>query len=52
MCYEVYEKKLCFRVIIDRGVKNQNLKSVAESLDEIADYIEQNGVDHVTKKDF
>ena len=52
MCYEVYDKKACFRLIIDNGVKNKNLKAVAECLDEIADYITQNGVDHVTKKDF
>ena len=52
MCYEVYDKKACFRLIIDTGVKNNNLKAVAECLDEISDYITQNGVDHVTKKDF
>ena len=52
MCYEVYDKKACFRLIIDTGVKNKNLKAVAECLDEISDYITQNGVDHVTKKDF
>ena len=52
MCYEVYDRKACFRLIIEAGVKNKNLKAVAECLDEIADYISANGVDHVTKKDF
>jgi hypothetical protein len=33
-------------------VKCKNLKSVAENLDEVADYISKNGVDVVTKKDF
>ena len=45
MCYEVYEIKGCYRIIIDHGVKNKNLKSGAECLDEIADYIVNNGVD-------
>jgi hypothetical protein len=52
MCYEVYDRKACFRLLIEAGVKNKNLKAVAECLDEIADYIAANGVDHVTKKDF
>jgi hypothetical protein len=52
MCYEVHDKKACFRMIIDYGVKNKNLKAVAECLDELADYITINGVDHITKKDF
>jgi hypothetical protein len=32
-------------MIVDYGVKNKNLKSAAECLDEIADYIVSNGVD-------
>lgn len=52
MCYEVYAQKEVFRIIIDYGVKCKNLKSVAENLDEVADYINKNGVDTVTKKDF
>lgn len=39
MCYDVYDHKLCYRLIIDYGVKAKNLKSVAESLDEVGDYI-------------
>lgn len=52
MCYELYGKKECLRIIIDSGVKNKNLKSVAECLDEVADYIVNNGVDHIMKKDY
>lgn len=52
MCYEVYEIKGCYRIIIDHGVKNKNLKSGAECLDEIADYIVNNGVDVILKKDY
>ena len=39
MCYEVYDKKATLRIIIDTGVKNKNLKSSAESLDMVAQYI-------------
>ena len=39
MCYEVYDKKGCYRVLIDAGVKSKNLKSVAEVLDEISDFV-------------
>ena len=52
MCYELYEKKGCYRIIIDSGGKNKNLKSASECLDEVADYIINNGVDHLLKKDY
>jgi len=52
MCLEVYEKKLCVRMIIDTGVKSKNLKSVAECLDEIAAFVAKNGIDTITKKDY
>ena len=34
------------------GVTNQNQKVIAESLDEIACYIAEGNIDHITKKDF
>jgi cytoskeleton-associated protein 5 len=52
MCYELYDNKGCLRIIIDSGLKNKNLKSVAECLDEMADYIQKHGVDHLMKKDY
>lgn len=52
MTYLVYDKKLAYRLIIDYGVKNKNLKAVAESLDEVSEFIVANGVDNITKKDF
>lgn len=52
MNYEVYELKLCYRLMVEHGVKAKNLRSVAECLDEISEYITKNGVDTVTKKDF
>ena len=52
MCYECYDKKLTYRLIIDTGVKSKNLKAVAECLDEVASYINENGTKNVTQKDF
>lgn len=52
MCYELYDSKLCYRLMMEQGVKCKNLKSVAECLDEVSDYIKENGVDNCTKKDF
>lgn len=43
MCYDVYDVWMCYRLIIDYGVKAKNLKSVAECLDEISDFITKNG---------
>jgi len=52
MCYQVYEPKLCFKLIMTHGVGSKNLKAVAENLDILAEYIKKNGVDSITKKDF
>jgi hypothetical protein len=52
MCYQVYEPKLCFKLIMTHGVGLKNLKAVAESLDILSEYIAKNGVDSITKKDF
>lgn len=52
MCYDVYDVPLVYRLIVEHGVKIKNQKSVAECLDEVACYIQKNGIDTVTKKDF
>jgi len=52
MCYEVYDKKATLRILIDQGVKNKNMKSSAECLDMVAQYIAENGPDHILKKDY
>lgn len=52
MCYQVYEPKQCFKMIMQHGVGSKNLKAVAESLDMISAYVKSNGVDTITKKDF
>lgn len=52
MCYEIYDVKLCYRMMFDTGVKSKNLKAVAEVLDEVSEYFGKNGIDMCTKKDF
>ena len=52
LIYEVYDIKASFRIIVEHGVKCKNLKSVAECLEEVSEFITKNGIDTVTKKDF
>jgi hypothetical protein len=52
MCYDVMETKNVYRIIIDKGVKSKNLKSVAENLDEVNEYIKTNGIESISTKDF
>lgn len=51
MQYTIYDKKATLRILI-ANITNKNQKSQAECLDEISEYIQNNGVDHITKKDF
>lgn len=52
MCYDVYDLKACYRILMDAGVKSKNLKAVAENLDELSAFFQKNGIDACTKKDF
>lgn len=52
MTYDVYDIALIYRLIVDIGCKVKNQKSIAECLDEVACFIQTNGIDTVTKKDF
>lgn len=52
MTYDVYDVALVYRLIVDIGCKVKNQKSIAECLDEVACFIQANGIDTVTKKDF
>ena len=52
MCYDVYDLKACYRILMDAGVKSKNLKAVAENLDELSTFFQKNGIDACTKKDF
>lgn len=39
LCFELYDKKSCFRMIVENGVKSKNLKAVSECLEEVSDFI-------------
>ena len=52
LCYDVMESKSVYRILIEKGVKCKNLKSVAESLDEVVAYIDTNGIGDTSTKDF
>jgi hypothetical protein len=45
MCFQLYDPKKSLGLIIKFGAGNKSLKNVAESLDEIAMFMKQNGVD-------
>jgi predicted patatin/cPLA2 family phospholipase len=40
LCYEIYDKKALYRLIVEIGVKQKNLKAVSECLEELSDYIQ------------
>jgi hypothetical protein len=39
LCFELYDKKALFRLIIENGMKSKNLKAISECLEEISDFI-------------
>lgn len=39
LCYELYDKKALYRLIVENGVKSKNLKAASECLEEISDFI-------------
>jgi hypothetical protein len=40
LCFEIYDKKALYRLIVENGVKSKNLKAVSECLEEISDFIQ------------
>ena len=47
----VYDNKKCCQLIFKFGVCAKNLRSVAESIEELTNYIKDNGLDNITEKD-
>lgn len=47
----LYDSKKTIGLILKYGTNSKNLKSVAESLEEIASFVQKNGVDCLTEKD-
>jgi uncharacterized protein YgiM (DUF1202 family) len=50
-CFQLYNPKKTLVLIIKYGTNSKNLKSVAESLEEIADFVSKNGVENLTEND-
>jgi len=50
-CFEMYDPKKCLGLVIKFGAGSKNLKSVAESLDEMCIFMKANGLDYLTEKD-
>jgi hypothetical protein len=49
-CFELYEKKEAFRLLINAGVKNKNQRAIAECLSVVAEFIHDEGIDGWVKK--
>lgn len=47
----LYDAKKTIALILKFGTNSKNLKSVTESLEEIASYVSKNGVECLTEKD-
>ena len=39
LCFELYDKKALYRLIVENGVKSKILKAASECLEEISDFI-------------
>lgn len=48
-CFELHDHRKTLMLIIKYGCTNKNLKSVAESLDEISSYLAKNGLDSINE---
>ena len=51
LCFDLYDNRKCLGLIIKFGCGNKSLKSVAESLAEVCNFIKANGVQDLTEKD-
>ena len=48
-CFELHDHRKTLMLIIKYGCASKNLKSVAESLDEVAFYLAKNGLDSINE---
>jgi hypothetical protein len=39
MTYNIYDKHKCYQLIVTHGLGSKNMRAVAESLDEISEFI-------------
>ena len=49
--FELYDNKKSMQLLIKFGLNGKNLKSVAETLDEISYYVSNNGIGTMTERD-
>lgn len=49
-CFDVYDNAKCVNLIVDYGCSSKNLKSVSESLDEVASHITTNGLKNIDER--
>ena len=49
MCFDLHDHRKTLILIIKYGCQHKNLKSVAESLDEVAHYISKHGIDNINE---
>ena len=47
LCFDLHDHRQVLNLIVKYGLSHKNLKSVAESLDEVAIYLSQNGLDTI-----
>lgn len=47
----LYDNKKCCQLIFKYGVSAKNLRSVAESIEELTNHIKDSGLDNITEKD-
>lgn len=50
-CFRLHDAQKTFNLILKFGVGNKNLKSVAQSLEELTIFIGNKGIDFLTEKD-
>ena len=49
-CFDLYDHGKCVNLIVDFGCSSKNLKSVSESLDEVAAHITKSGLKSVDER--
>lgn len=51
MSYSIYGKQQAYNLIVVNGLNSKNLVAQAECLDELADFIQKNGIDYSNEKE-
>lgn len=46
MTYNIYDKQKCYSILVSYGLHSKNLRTVAECLDELAEFLKLYGIDY------